>query len=38
MVVTLKTRNRLIVILVLAISVSIYLISAIYYAFWHKPN
>ena len=38
MVVTPKTRNRLIVILVLAIPVAIYLISAIYKGFWGKPN
>ena len=36
MVVTPKTRNRLIVILVLAIPVSIFVISAIYYGLWRK--
>ena len=38
MVVTPKNRNRLIVVLVLAIPVAIYVISAIYKGFWGNPN
>jgi hypothetical protein len=38
MVVTSKTRNRLIVALAVGIPVAIYVISAIYNGFWGKPN
>lgn len=38
MVVTSKTRNRLIVLLAVGIPVAIYVISAIYYGLWSKPK